>query len=109
MVDVGNLESSIGEPAAWRGLGEPAGSRPAVGRLGLGGAWGRRTGRGGDGDWDERGRWICREAMGGEVVGKLPVCPRMNVVQVEIHGYCCQFIWEFSFRIARLGWAAAQF
>jgi hypothetical protein len=59
----------------------------------------RRTGRDGGGDWDERGRWICREAMGGEVVGirrvvvvKLPVCHRMNVVQVEIHGYCCQFM-----------------
>jgi hypothetical protein len=46
--------------------------------------------------------------MGGEVVGirrvvvwKLPVCPRMNVVQVEIHGYYCQFIWEFSFRSER--------
>jgi hypothetical protein len=46
--------------------------------------------------------------MGGElvgirrvVVGKLPVCPRMNVVQVEIHGYCCQFMWGFSFRTAR--------
>jgi hypothetical protein len=44
--------------------------------------------------------------MGGEVfervvVWKLPVCPRMNVVQVEIHGYYCQFMWAFSFRSAR--------
>jgi hypothetical protein len=25
----------------------------------------------------------------------------MNVVQVEIHGYYCQFMWGFSFRSAR--------
>jgi hypothetical protein len=35
------------------------------------------------------------------VVWKLTVCPRMNLVQVEIHGYYCQFMWEFSFRSAR--------
>jgi hypothetical protein len=66
-----------------------------------------------DGDWDERGRRICREAMGGEVMGirgvvvwKLPVCPRMNVVQVEIHGYYCQFMWGFC-SAARTAWLGA--
>jgi hypothetical protein len=47
--------------------------------------------------------------MGGEVVGirrvvvwKLPVCPRMNVLQVEIH------VGIFVLQRARLGWAPTQ-
>jgi hypothetical protein len=52
---------SIGELAVWRGLGEPAGSGPAVGRLGFGGAGGRMGigMRGGSGSAGRRweGRW----------------------------------------------------